>query len=107
MNVFYEHLDAHIQNLNEKFRAKYLVTKAMYEDIILVLHDGWGEAKFKFWTQKNFVLVKIGNVHVVYNNGKDSRPVVTYEDLYTKLDECHKRVGHHGRDKTWSEVRET
>ncbi|CAF1383338.1 unnamed protein product [Adineta ricciae] len=77
----------------------------MYEDIILVLRDSWGEGKFKFWAQKNFVLVKIGDANVIYNKGKGSRPVVTYEELYVKLNECHKRVGHHGRDKTWSEIK--
>ncbi|CAF1179565.1 unnamed protein product [Adineta ricciae] len=77
----------------------------MYEDILLVLRDGWGEGKFKFWAQKNFVLVKIGDANVIYNKGKASRPIITYEELYVKLDECHKRVGHHGRDKTWSEIK--
>ncbi|CAF1267189.1 unnamed protein product [Rotaria sordida] len=76
----------------------------MYDDIILVLRDGWGDAQFRYWVQKHFMLVKIGEIHVVYSNGKVSRPVVTYEELYTKLNECHKRVGHHGRDKTWEEV---
>ena len=105
MDLFYEKLDNHIQNLNEKFRAKYLIKKEMYEDIILVLRDGWGGAQFRYWVQKHFMLVKIGEVPVVYSSGKVSRPVVTYEELYTKLNECHNRVGHHGRDKTWEEVR--
>jgi len=104
MDLFYKKLDNHILNLNEKFRAKYLVKKEMYEDIILVLRDGWGGAQFRYWVQKHFVLVKIGEVHVVYSSGKKSRPVVTYEELYTKLNECHSRVGHRGRDRTWKEV---
>ena len=105
MDIFYKTLDNHIQNLNEKFRAKYLIQKEMYEDIILALRDGWGDAQFKYWAQKHFTLVQIGEKHVVYSNGKVSHPVVTYEELYTKLHECHNRVGHHGRDKTWEEVR--
>ena len=35
---------------------------------------------------------------------KSNHPIVTYENLYTKIKECHERVGHHGRDKTWQEV---
>ncbi|CAF3709427.1 unnamed protein product [Rotaria socialis] len=77
----------------------------MYKDIILVLCDGWGDSQFKHWVQKHFILVKNSDVNVVYSSGKASRPVVTYEKLYTKLYECHNRVGHHGRDKTWKEVK--
>jgi hypothetical protein len=104
MDLFYKKLDNHIQNLNEKFRAKYLIKKVMYEDIILVLRDGWGNPQFRHWVRKHFMLVKIGETHVVYSSEKVSRPVVTYEELYTKLSECHNRVGHHGRDNTWVEV---
>jgi hypothetical protein len=71
----------------------------------LVLRDGWVDPQFRYWAQKYFILVKIGETHVVYSSGKVSRPLVTYEELYTKLSECHNRVGHHGRDKTWEEVR--
>ncbi|CAF3964541.1 unnamed protein product, partial [Rotaria magnacalcarata] len=104
MNIFYETLDVHIHNLNEKFRAKYVITEEMYENIPLVLRDSCGDAQFKYWAQKYFTLVKIGDPNVVYNHGRVSRPVVTYEELYTKLYESHNRVGHHGRDKTWEEV---
>ena len=104
MDAFYIKLDAHIQSLNEKFRAKYLIKREMYQDIILVLRDGWGTPQFRYWVQKNFMLVKVGDLHVVYSNHKISRPVVVYEEVYDKLSECHSRVGHHGRDKTWHEV---
>jgi hypothetical protein len=43
--------------------------------------------------------MKIGNIDIVYNNGKESRPVVIYEELCTKLSECHVRVQHHGREQ--------
>jgi hypothetical protein len=39
MNVFYEKLDIHIQNLNEKFHAKYIINKEIYKDIVWVLRD--------------------------------------------------------------------
>lgn len=104
MEIFYKKLDIHIQSLHEKFRAKYVITKDMYEDIILALCDGWGDSQFKYWVQKHFILVQNGNTKVVYSSGKVNLPVVTYEELYTKLYECHNRVGHHGRDKTWKVV---
>ncbi|CAF3709464.1 unnamed protein product [Rotaria socialis] len=77
----------------------------MYKDIILVLCEGWGDSQFKHWVQKHFILVKNSDVNVVYSSGKVSCPVVTYEEIYTKLYECHNHVGHRGRDKTWKEVK--
>ena len=35
---------------------------------------------------------------------KTSRPVVTRESLFQNIKKCHERVGHSGREKTWSEV---
>ncbi|CAF4543180.1 unnamed protein product, partial [Didymodactylos carnosus] len=86
-----------------KFRDKYLIKQDMYDDIILTLRDGWGTAQFKFWVNKHFKLVKIGETNVVYGM-KVNQPVVTYEQLFRKVKECHERVGHFGRDKTWAEV---
>ena len=76
----------------------------MCDEIVLVLRDGSGGPKFKYWAQKHFMLVKVGDSDVVYSRDKISRPVVVYEEVYTKLSECHNRVGHHGRNKTWHEV---
>jgi hypothetical protein len=59
MDIFYEKLDAHIQRLNEKFRAKFVITKEMHDDIILVLRDGWGDAQLKYWVNKKFALAKL------------------------------------------------
>ncbi|CAF0963106.1 unnamed protein product [Didymodactylos carnosus] len=50
-------------------------------------------------------LLKIGDVDAVYGI-KSNHLVVVHEQLYTKIKECHERVGHHGRDKTWSEMQE-
>ncbi|CAF3592755.1 unnamed protein product [Rotaria socialis] len=105
MEIFYKKLDLHIQNLHQKFRAKYVIKNEMYKDIILVLCEGWGDSQFKHWVQKHFILVKNSDVNVVYSSGKVSCPVVTYEEIYTKLYECHNHVGHRGRDKTWKEVK--
>ena len=78
----------------------------MCDEIVLVLRDGCGGPQFKHWAQKHFMLVKVGDADVVYSRDKISRPVVVHEEVYTKLSECHNRVGHHGRDKTWHEVYE-
>ncbi|CAF0987792.1 unnamed protein product [Rotaria sordida] len=72
---------------------------------MLVLKDARGEAQFKFWVHKHFKLVTIGELQVVYGI-KSNNPVITYEQLYTTIKECHERLGHHGRDKTWREVRQ-
>ena len=47
------------ENLNEKFRAEYLIKKEVYEELFLVLRDSWKEPQFKYWAKKHFVLVKI------------------------------------------------
>ncbi|CAF2145925.1 unnamed protein product [Rotaria magnacalcarata] len=105
MELFYEKIDKHIENLSEKFRCKFVITKVVYNDIVLVLKDGSGEAQFKFWVFKHFKLVTIGELQVVYGK-KSNNPVITYEQLYATIKECHERVGHHGRDKTWNEVKQ-
>ncbi|CAF4825532.1 unnamed protein product, partial [Rotaria sp. Silwood2] len=48
-------------------------------------------------------LVTIGELEIVYGI-KSNNPVITYEQLYVTIKECHERVGHHGRNKTWNEV---
>ncbi|CAF1271598.1 unnamed protein product [Didymodactylos carnosus] len=103
MELFYLKLDEHIESLSDKFRSKFVITQAIYNDIILVLKDGWGEAQLKLWARKHFKLVTIGELQVVYGI-KSNNPVITYEQLYTTIKECHERVGHHDRDKTWKAV---
>ena len=103
MEEFYKLLDEHIESLNHKFQEKFFIKQSLYDDIVLLLRDGLGNPRFKFWVNKNFKLVKIGDQNVVYEI-KCNNPVVTYENLYIKIKECHERVGHHGRDKTWAEV---
>jgi hypothetical protein len=64
---FYTLLDNHIQRLNPKFQDKFSIRQSMYDDIILVLRDGWGDSQLKFWVNKNFKLIKIGDLNVVYD----------------------------------------
>jgi len=35
---------------------------------------------------------------------KSTSPVVTKEDLFSTIRQCHQRVGHSGRAKTWDEI---
>ena len=103
MELFYSKLDEHIESLGEKFRLKFVITQAVHNGIILVLKDGWSEIQFKFWDHKHFKLVTIGELQVVYGI-KSNNPVITYQQLYTTIKECHERVGHHGRDTTWRQI---
>ncbi len=48
-------------------------------------------------------MVKIGEQDILYSS-KEKLPVVTFENLFEKINECHTAVGHPGRDKTWHEV---
>jgi hypothetical protein len=66
MEEFYKLLDKHIEGLNHKFHEKFSIKQSLYDEIILVLRDGWGDSQFKFWVHKNFKLVKIGDQNVVY-----------------------------------------
>ena len=104
MEEFDKQLNKHIESLNKRFREKFRIKQTLYDDIVLVLRDAWGDAQLKFWVLKNFKLVTIGDQKVVYEK-KSNLPVITYdENLYGKINECHIRVGHNGRDKTWVEV---
>ena len=103
MELFYTRLDKHIENLNEKFRSKYVIKKTVYDNILSVLKGASGDAPFKFWINKHFKLVTIGGLQAVYEK-KSNNPVITYEEIFKMIKECHERVGHHGRDKTWKEV---
>ncbi|CAF3596553.1 unnamed protein product [Rotaria socialis] len=104
MVYYYKLLDNHIQSLNSKFREKFSIKQSLYDDIILVLRDGWGDSQLKFWVHKNFKLAKNGDQHLVYEI-KSNCPIVTYENLFIKIKECHEKVGHQGRDKTWLQVK--
>lgn len=103
---FYKLLDKHILNLNQKFRNKFSVRQSLYDDIVLALRDGWGDSQFKYWVRKNFKLITNGNEHTVYEI-ESNLPIVTHENLYAKIKECHEKDGHRGRDKTWIAVCQT
>jgi hypothetical protein len=63
------------------------------------------QAQLKFWAKKHFNLVKIGEQDILYSySSKEKLPVVTFENLFDKINECHTAVGDLGRDKTWHEV---
>ena len=66
MELFYARLDKRIENLNEKFRSKYVIKKTVYDNILSVLKGASGDAHSKFWVNKYFKLVTIGGLQVVY-----------------------------------------
>ena len=62
--------------------------------------DGAG---FKFWCNKHFKIETIGSSQVIYCK-KTSSPVTNKEDMFDTIKQCHQRVGHSRRDKTWDEA---
>ncbi len=48
MEEFYTLLDKHIEGLNHRFQEKFSIKQSLYDDIILVLRDGWGDSQLKF-----------------------------------------------------------
>ncbi len=80
MKGFYELHENHTQGLNHKFQEKFSIRQSLYDDIILVFYDGWGDSPLKFWVLKNVQLIKIGHQNVVYDI-KSNYTVETYENL--------------------------
>ena len=76
MEQFYEQLDKHIKSMNTRFREKFSIKQTLYDDILLVLRDGWEDAQMKFWVFKKFKLVTIGDQNIVYEK-KSNLPVIT------------------------------
>ena len=105
MDVFYERLKCYIEGLDIKKQAKYTIKNDTYEKILRILksQDINMPSKFKFWSRRLFSLVRIGTSDFVYTK-KTNLPLITHEQLFEKISECHIAVGHSGRDKTWAEV---
>ena len=76
MEQFYEQLDKHIESMNTRFREKFSIKQTLYDDILLVLRDGWGDAQLKFWVLTKFKFVTIGDQNIVYEK-KSNLPVIT------------------------------
>ena len=101
---FYVKLKALVAELDVKRQSKYLITTETYNKILDVLSSETKyDHQFNFWAKKHFTIVKIGDKPAVHSI-KKKLPVVTYEDLFDTINECHAAVGHLGRDKTWHEV---
>ena len=89
----------------KKKREKYTINNDMYYKMMKVLNSADIEVslKFKFWVRHTFCLMKIGSTNLIYNK-KSNLPLITQENMYEKINDCHTSVGHSGRDKTWNEV---
>ena len=105
MNIFYDKIQSYIDKLDIKKRDKYTINNQTYKMILSVLNgeDIDVSAKFRFWTRKTFICMRIGSNDFVYDK-QTNLPLVKHENLYEKILECHVFVGHSGRDKTWAEV---
>lgn len=104
-NIFNTRLEEYINKLDIKKRDKYTIKNSTYEQIIDLLKEKRTNvsSKFKFWSKNTFYLVQIGANDIVYTT-KNKLPLITHENIFDKITECHVAVGHSGRDKTWSEV---
>lgn len=105
MDIFNSKLQSYIDTLSETKRNKYTIKNDMYLNILNVLKqkDTNTTPKFKFWVKETFKLVEIGSTELIYVT-KKNLPLITFENMFEKIKECHIAVGHSGRDKTWAEV---
>jgi hypothetical protein len=103
--AFYAKVLAYMEELNGKKQDKYSIKAETYNQVVQLLKGTQGkyQPQFKFWAKKRFQLVKIGDQEILYSS-KEKLPVVIFEQLFEKINECHTAVGHLGRDKTWHEV---
>ena len=103
--TFYQKLEKYIETLDVKKRNKYTIKNAMYVDILNVLKGKKASVspKFKFWVKQTFRCVQIGSTDIIYVL-KNNLPLITHEEIFYKIADCHTAVGHSGRDKTWAEV---
>lgn len=105
MDTFNAKLQSYIDKLAENKRIKYTIKNDMYMQIFNVLKskDSNMTPKFKFWVKQTFYLVEIGSSEMIYVK-KKKLPLITFENIFEKITDCHSAVGHSGRDKTWAEV---
>jgi len=105
MDLFNAKIQSYIDKLDEKKRAKYTIKNETYLDMLNVLKSQNinVSSKFKFLVRQTFRLVQIGSSDLIYV-AKTNLPLITHENLYVKITDCHVAVGHSGRDKTWAEV---
>ena len=105
---FYELLEKHTASLDKKKKEKFIISQDVYKKIMECLQLAKGipcpdGAGFKFWCNKHFKVETIGSSQVIYCK-KTSSPVTTKEDMFDTIKQCHQRVGHSRRDKTWDEA---
>jgi hypothetical protein len=105
-DAFYARVDSYIQALSKRKQEKFVIKSETHKQVVQILKKEEGNfgAKFKFWAKQRFYLVKISDQEILYSS-KEKLPVVIFENLFQKIDECHTAVGHLGRDKTWHEVK--
>ena len=103
--AFYTKVNEFVQSIDVKKQNKYLIKTQMYNEVVQILTktEEKHQPQLKFWAKKNFNVVRIGEQDILYSL-KEKLPVVTFENLFEKINECHTAVGHLGRDKTWHEV---
>ncbi|GAA5986378.1 hypothetical protein JCM11641_005361 [Rhodosporidiobolus odoratus] len=104
--AYEEQIEEYLEGLNEKKRAKALMTRDMYAAILTILLDpnstAQGTAQFRFWAKRMFRLVVTPTANLVAH---ENRPVAVKDQIYAILVGTHGDSNHGGRDKTSAQVR--
>ena len=90
MDIFNCKFQSYINTLSENKRFKYTIKNDMCLDILNVLKSKETNIspKFKFWVKETFHLVQTGSSESIYVT-KRKLPLVTYENIFEKITECH------------------
>lgn len=74
MESFNAKMQAYVETLDPKKRAKYTIKQETYDVILNVLtsRESNISPKFRFWTKRTFISVKIGAKEFIYNKTKQS-----------------------------------
>lgn len=105
-DLFYRELDHRDQNIKTQNNDKYTLKQSVYDHAMKALTLSPEEvssdisAKFKHWVKENLQIERIDDEDVLFCR-KRNLPVVTYENLFNVIHECHLSTGHQGRDRTW------
>jgi hypothetical protein len=102
--LYYKELEKHISSLSERFRAKSVIKRCIYNDIVNCLSlpkgktSGLFPPKFIHRTKQHFVLIKIAGINIACCI-KSRKNICTYEEYYNCISEAHSNISHGGRDK--------
>ncbi|KAF8333579.1 uncharacterized protein EI90DRAFT_2888311, partial [Cantharellus anzutake] len=103
LQQYHDLCKSYLEGLSERKRDKALITRDTYLAVSAVLdsHESSSQysASFRFWARKMFTSDAERLMH-------DGKPVVTTDEIYLVLVDCHFYASHGGRDATVKLVHE-